>query len=535
MKNRLLFIAVLLPLALFFNACEKITPLPDVAQPIINRYSVKDTIVIAGSTIITGPLKDYEQDSEVNYKLTVTSNSILTKFFVTTTSDAVSKESRILRTEPQDAIDTSGNFLVSLNSVVVYYAFHIHANVPIGSSPVVTFNFQNVKIYTGTSSETFTVIKTGSTLGKRLTMINLPWAYRFKSGIGSQSGIDWLMGYRTSQSYPQRRGPFFSLEYAVDIWRSADAITAANHIDIVGYIPRAPRTNDPGIMYYQGSTNGPFWYFVSPSDTTLLTYTYAGAEVARIAFSGSGTGSQVNITVNGVTKTATYATSTTVTATNFVTANKAAYAAVGINLSNMTFSLTNGVPVASAVLSFQAINDLGGGFGTPTKTITVGTGTFYANDQLSTGLPDNPYMVSSYANGLEANIAMRYTIRTMAKSLSSQGNHLRKVYWKRLDNLPNTAPDYVSVGYYGLLTHDNEFDKLLGPTQTAAKTYGGPVGLNQVWGFVADDGKRGLIRTSPTSDYDDALKVGSAATMGNVPLPNSGSYVLFCQIKWSYK
>ena len=90
MKKRLLYFAFLLPWLLVFNSCSKIEPLPDVAQPIVQSYSENETIVVGDTTITIGALKDYEQDSEVIFKLTVTSKTKLSKFFVTTTSDAVS-------------------------------------------------------------------------------------------------------------------------------------------------------------------------------------------------------------------------------------------------------------------------------------------------------------------------------------------------------------------------------------------------------------------------------------------------------------
>ena len=94
MKKKLLYIAVLLPCALIFCSCSKIEPLPDVAQPVVRRFSDKVTFEVGGTSITTGALKDYEQDSEVIFQLTVTSTTNLSKFFVTTTSDAVSNLSR---------------------------------------------------------------------------------------------------------------------------------------------------------------------------------------------------------------------------------------------------------------------------------------------------------------------------------------------------------------------------------------------------------------------------------------------------------
>lgn len=531
---RLLYIAFLMPWALIFNSCTKIEPLPKVDQPTINHYSEKDTIVVGDTTIITGAPKDYEQGSDVVFRLTVKSNSNLKKFSVTTTSDAVSNLSKTLRTEPPDAIDISGNFIKNLNNVVVYYEYHIDDLVPPLSVPVVSFNFQNQMDYTSISYTKFTVIKKGSTNGKRLTIIDLPWANRFKSGIGCQVGLDFMIGYRSNTGLIAIRGPFFSLAQKADMWQSSSSITDAENVDLVGYIFRAPSLSNPEIFYNNPGppvTAGPFFYLVSPSDTTLLGYKYAGAEIARITLAGTATtGNQVKITVNGVTGTATYATSTTVTATNFVNTYKTAYAAVGIKLQNTGFGTS---PSASATLQFIALND-NVGFDKPTTVISVGTGGMYGNDQLTAIPPNGVYGGFTWTN-LACNINMRQTVRKMAANLASKGKKLRVAYYKRLDN--STDHDQLSVADFATITHDNEFDKYLGPTLAAAKTYGGPVDLNQVWGFVLDDGRRGLIRTSPTMDYADGLLNASPA-LEAVWKPNAYSngatqngLTLYCQIK----
>lgn len=505
MKKRLLYFAFLLPWLLVFNSCSKIEPLPDVAQPIVQSYSENETIVVGDTTITIGALKDYEQDSEVIFKLTVTSNSILSNFFVSTTSDSKSNLSRVLRTEPADAIDASGNFIKKLKNVVVYYAYHIHPSVPILSIPILTFNFQNEMQYIGVSSQKFTVIKKGSTQGKILTVINMPWENKYKGGIGAQYyGLDYLLGYPGNWDFIRRRGPFYSIELRNDIRTSSDAITLADKIDITGYIAPSSRTNDPTIVAGQ-------WYFVSPSDTVVLTSTYAGSYIAQITLGiGITTGTNTaNITVNGVTKLATYATSTTVTATNFVNANKAAYLAAGMDLTS-----------SGAVLTFRTRND-GVGFGSPTTIIPTANSTLYGNDVFMGDI------ATSTGGSRLRDIALRQTIRAMAGKLQSNGMSLRKSYFKRLDN--STGPDQVTTSYFDLLTHDNEFDVLLGDVVTGGKTVGGPVALDQVWGFVLNDGRRGLIRTSPTVAHAEDALFGTSS-VETVFQPNTNNYVLWCKI-----
>lgn len=53
----------------------------------------------------------------------------------------------------------------------------------------------------------------------------------------------------------------------------------------------------------------------------------------------------------------------------------------------------------------------------------------------------------------------------------------------------------VTAPAFDVLIHDNEFDVLLAGIATSGTTYAGPVGFNEVYGFVIDDGRRGMIRT----------------------------------------
>ena len=327
-----------------------------------------------------------------------------------------------------------------------------------------------------------------------------------------------MPGWLNATSMPQRRGAYFSIEYRSDFWKASDAIVCASKVDLVGYLATSSRTNDAAIVEDQ-------WYLVSPSDTVMLTSTYAGSLISNITLTGGAkTGTHTaNITVNGVTKLATFVTGLPKTASNFVAANKAAYLAAGVDLTNPT----------GAVMAFRAIND-GVGFGSQSKVTTV-KGTLsgiddYGNVPLSIAdtidIGDIGVANKTYA----ADKWMRITMREMVKKLKGQGKSLRKVYFKRLDN--STGPDNVTPEYYDLLTHDNEFDVLLGNVVAEGNTVGGPMSLNQVWGFVMDDGRRGLIRTSPFYAKRDATDVGETGLgLDVVVYPNILPYSLYCTIK----
>lgn len=516
---KLSYFAILLTLILVFDGCAKIEPLPDIAQPVIQLSSIKETVMVGNVEVKTGPEKDYEQDSDVIYKLTVSSSSVLSNFFVTTSSDIYSKLSHVVKTDPENAMDATGKFVKKLNNVVVYFAYHIDPLTPISAAfslPVIaSFNFKNEKNYTGTISDKFSVIKKGSTAGKKLTNIDLSYASKDKNGIGSQRGLNINHGWRVS-GFINNRGGFFSLEFVTDIFRYEDAVKIGDKIDLVGYIAPSAST----------ATRVPFitassWNFVSPSDTTVIGSKYAGSLVAQVTLAGGATTGgphELNLTVNGVKKTITYfGATTTTTATNFVTLNKAAYTAVGIDLTS-----------SAAVLSFRAIND-NVGFDLPTK-IEVVSGTMTANDIF--GALDPVEQPNSYLRYQD--LLYRLAIREMAADLKSKGKSLRVVKFKRLDNI--ATADSVSLAYFDLLSHDNEFDKLLGDCAVKGNTISGPVGLDQVWGFVMNDGRRGLIKTSPALALRDGLWSGSgSAGLQTVTAPSAAPYTLYCQIKVTEK
>lgn len=484
MIKQLLNLMILLALVTIFSACEKTGSAPEVSQPIISQFAEKNVFVVGGDTIKTGPLKDFEQESDVVYKLTVSSEIPLSKFIVKTSSDAFYSGLKIVKTEPANAIDSLGNFSLKLNNVVVYYAYRIHPLVPPLSIVKVDFTFQNESHYVGTSSNTFTVIKKGSTSGKLLTIIDMPGytAARF-AGIGNEDNLDILSGVRGVADVNYRKGAFYSIGLRSDIFMTSDALLLAEKIDIVGYKTKSAGT-DP--VFTNGSFN-----LVSPSDTVVLTSTYAGATAATIAL--VGTAGTANITVGGLTKTITFTgATTTTTAAAFVTANAAAFAAVNLTLTSNAANLVWTAKIRSVGV-------------TPVKIVTV-TGTLFGNEVRDAKLD-----------------LLASTIRKMAKNLKASGKDLRKVYFKRLDNV--TGTNKVTPAYFDLLTHDNEFDILLAGIAAEAKTAIGPVNLNEVYGFVTDDGRRGIIKTAPVNSANPAGIVNATNA------PTAGDGVLFCTIK----
>jgi len=524
MKKRLLYLAFMLPWALAFNSCAKMESLPDVAQPVIEQYADKNVFTVGDTAITTGAIKDYEQGSDLVVKLSVSSSSPLTRFFVETKNDLVSAKSRILRTEPADAIDASGNFVKNLNNVVVYYDYVIHPGIDPGYVLNLVFNFENEMKYIGTSTKQFKLLKAGSTNGKQLTFIDCSWKSWNHRAIGSQESLDLTLDNTKdgNNTIITMKGPFFSLKLRTDIFRSTDAITNAANINFVGLNPTATASTDGRLAMNQ-------YYLISPSDTTLTKYTYAGALVARITLAGGGAGQTTNISVGGITALATYLSNTSVTATNYVTANKAAYTAIGINLTS-----------SGSVISYTALTNNIAAFNYATKVVPVAvpnqTQCLYGNDEFIDDELSSPQARNNKY------LRLRKCVLAMGRKVISdqQGQGLTVTYFKRLDNISNALGDSVSRNYFTALTHDNEFNKLLGNIAALKNTVAGPMAFDQVWGFVCSDGSRGLLKTSPAKDYWDPMiyQLVSNTTIPSlvaVDAPNAGSKNLYCLIKFQEK
>ncbi|MGV8094007.1 MAG: hypothetical protein AB2L24_19260 [Mangrovibacterium sp.] len=199
MKHKEIYSIFILSVFLIFVGCEAEEDAPEFSQPIIENYVEKNTFVVNGESITTGPLKDYESDSEVVYRLTVTSDRKLSAFTVTTSSDAFSASSGIIKTVPENVIDNSGNFIKKVNEVVVYYAYHIHPLTSASTSETVTFTFLNDINNASFVYHTFKVIKKGSTAGNLLNVIDLSWTNTKSLGIGTQESLyDETGGYQAS-------------------------------------------------------------------------------------------------------------------------------------------------------------------------------------------------------------------------------------------------------------------------------------------------------------------------------------------------
>ena len=485
MLKKIIYSVALLTGVLVYSGCQQDVVTPDFSQPIVDRFVDKGTVTVGGESVTTGPLKDYESDSEVVYKLVVSSKKPLSTLSVSSNTDAISQLSRVIKTDPEGVMDSKGNFTKSVNDVVIYYAYHIDPLVAPLTQVTVTFNVLNNSNYATAVYHTFSVIKKGSTDGKPLNVIDFRYTNALSRGIGEQERIlDESEGVRP-EAEANNSGPMFSFKYKFGLISDADAISMANDIDLVGY-----RTFYAGTDPVLATSN---FYIVSPSDTVVLASTYAGATAASIQLQGtSGTAS---ITLAGITSISTFRTNINTTASDFVTANKTAYANAGLTLS-----------VSGAKLTWVATKR---NVGFEQVKVTTLTG--------------NLFGVNDITKNIRKNLIMRNTIREMSKKLKSQGKDLRVVYFKRLDNI--TGPNRVTPADFDILTHDNEFDTLLAGIQEAGQIRTDAMNLDQVYGFVMSDGKRGLFRTAATTVFLDGNNVV-------VPLPNASNWNLFGMIKY---
>ena len=397
MVKRHLYKIVLFFFVLNLISCKK-TEEPNLfSKPIIYLDLQKSTIQVGDVTVNTGPLKDYEQDSDVNFKLTVTSGTPLVKFGLTTTSDANSSLSKIIATDPADAIDANGVFTKQLNSVVVYYSYHIDPlNAPLTAFNL-KFTFQNENGYVGFIGYLLTAIKKGSSSGVLLNSVDV-------DGLGIQNKLNRWSGIVSdgNGSFEGHHANMYSLEKQTYFRSAEDCIISAASIDFVGYMTKSAGTA-PVLVNNS-------YYLVSPSDTVVLTTTYTGA----------------------------------------------------------------------------------------------------------------------IANPDVKDLLLRNTIRSMAKNVAVNGKSLRKVLFKRLDNI--TGSNQVTGVYYNQLTHDNEFDTLLAGIESEGLTFTGPIAQDAVYGFVMDDGRRGLIWTFPPTI------VNADGTISTYSAPiGSSNQTLYFSIKYQNK
>lgn len=438
------------------------------SQPVIERTVDKASVVVGSETIETGPLKDYESDSEVVYKLSVASLRNLSKFFVSSTSDAFSKTSRILKTVPADAIDEEGNFKKQVKNVDIYYAYHIHPLVPVNENVTVTFTAQNDLNRAGTITHSFSTIKRGSTAGKPLSVIDMSYQSKSSRGIGTQMMMDWsteVSGTRPLFGSVSNCGLFFSMKYKVDLPYALDAINQAENIDLVGYYARVAGNDKVRKPALNLTVNQ--YYLASPSDSVVLMSNYTGLEAIAIQLTGSS--GKLDISLAGMNTTAEYVTNINTTASGYVNKYKNDFSKLGFALSASGSKLVWKRNLPGVLIDPVVIEPVSG-------NLTGGK------------VYDNAYVIKEEI--------LREAMRAMKTQLDAKGKSLRVVYFKRLDNIE--GPNRVTPADFDNLSHDNEFDTFLAGIKEENVTTIGPVALNQVYGFVMSDGKRGMFRTSPT-------------------------------------
>jgi hypothetical protein len=453
-----------------------------------------------------GPVKSYEQDSEVIYQLTVTSIKNLSKFVVSTSSDAFDLTSKVLKTVPENVIDSEGNFIRKIKDVVIFYSFRIHASVPPKSAETVTFTLLDENNNAGSVSKSHVVIKKGSTSGSPVREIDMSYFNKQNGvGIGSQDNVFYELenGLNPDRGWNQNRGPFFSLKYGVDLQFGVDAINIAEDIDIIGYKLNGNTLN---ASFISPLVNNGF-YLVSPGDSMLLYTAFPGAIPYRVQVygnpatqNGTGEDGEWELTYGGITRRMVFITNQNNSVTQFVNTYKADYTAQGLDLS-----ITDGNR-----LIFRVIQPLAGYEEPQWRSIS---------GRMDAALQTN-------RDYLKTN-ALRKTMIEFYQKLRDANKPLKVVKFLRLDNID--APTQVTPEYFDALTHDNEFDLLLSEVETKGDIRTAALALNQVWGFVTSDGKRGMIRTSPAEIIDVNGNIAS------VPAPNSGAFVLYGTIKYQIR
>ena len=454
------------------------------SQPVIDCLIDKVSVEVGNEMIEIGPRKEFEQDSEVIYKLSVVSSRDLAKFIVSSSSDAFSKDSRVLKTVPADVIDEEGNFIKAVKKVDIYYVYHIHPLVPVNENVTVTFTVQNNLNRVGSITHSFSTIKKGSTAGKRLNVIDLSYQRKSSRGIGTQMMMDWsteVSGTRPLFSSVSNCGLFFSMKYKVDLPYALDAINQAENIDLVGYFARVAGNDQIRKPALNMIVNK--YYLASPSDCVVLMSNYVGLQAVAIQLAGNS--GKLDISLAGMKTTVEYMTNINTTASNFVNKYKKKFSDLGFALSASGSKLIWKRTLPGVLIDPILIEPVSG--------------------NLSGGkVFDNDYAIKEEI--------LRAAMRAMNTKLKAEGKSLRTVYFKRLDNIE--GPNKVTPEDFDRLSHDNEFDTLLAGIKEENVITIGPIALDEVYGFVMSDGKRGLLRTSPA-------EVELFGTTTTVPQPSS--------------
>lgn len=522
MKKGLYYLLIILIGATLFS-CQKSNVSTKITKPLVTFTVDKGTATVGGQQITLGPTKDYEQGSDVVYVFNVTTDLPLTKFFVNSTSDVVSLQSKVLRTEPDGLCDSAGNFKQGVKNAKIYYSYHIDPGVAAGSAVTLSFNFQNEGGYVGTVTHSFSTIKIGSTSGKKLQIFDCSWTTRYTLSIGTQDYYNIAGGSRPEQGVrlQQHQPPFVSFDLGATLgWLPADVLANADKIDMTGFRARYASTN-PSVAITQ-------FYLASPSYIELLGHMYVGCQYLNVNILGTSGTATVN--AGGLTLPLTFTTNTTTTATNFVNANKAAYALRGLTLTSSgslliwTIAATPAPdPATSAPRAAPAVGASGTAIGVPYDPVTVTnlTGDLAGNPQ--------PQQSNNFLSELHNRQFRDILIAMDAKIKAAGGPGSRVVHFKRLDNI--TGPSQVTVANFGSITYDNEFPTILAGIETTGKLYTDALGFNQVWGFVMSDGRKGLICTSNNT----SLNPLTGGTDAVEPFNGGNNYLLFCVIKVSQK
>ncbi|GHT70361.1 hypothetical protein AGMMS50239_38650 [Bacteroidia bacterium] len=519
-------------LAIIFSTCAEENETPDFTQPSIDLDVEQKTVSVNGKTVNLGPAKDYEQDSEVIYQLTVSSIKKLSKLVVETSADAFDMaNSKVLSTSPENVLDAEGNFTKTVNNVVIFYQFHIHAAVPPKTRETVSFTLLDESNNAGSVSKTHTVIKKGSTSGRPLIVIEMPWNNQnLSAGMGTQENIhyEFEMGLNPDRSWIETRGPFFDLKHGVDYMFGVDAVANAENIDFVGYRVNNNTINTTEVLKTP-PLSGNNVFLVSPSDSLVLYTAFIGAIPYRVAFMATvppnsineETGQQIANTPLYIPKLElTYAGITKVM--QFYRDNNNTVSAFRAGATNPPGTW----PAPPQPGFLQEYRDAGIELQTNGNRLEFRVLTPFAGYQppewktLEGGMDAALQETRDY---LKVNI-LRRTMMEVYQKLRSEGKQVKVVKFLRLDNAE--GPSQLTPEAFEELTHDNELDALLAEVESKGDIRVGPLALNQVYGFVSSDGKRGFIRTSAPQCVD------VTGTTLNVPAPNAGNLNIYGSIKW---
>ena len=282
--KKIVFPLTMVIVSLLMLACQKEKGLPVITFPTVS-YSVKpENVTINNTMIVTGPSAIYEQGSYVVYKLTLTAASSIKQMRVQVLADYIALDSKVIATFPANLCDSIGNFTTEVTEAVVYYRLHIHPLIVPNSTVKVTFSVLDNDLYRMEQSNSFKVIKSGSSAGKQFNlffvMVGTQEALKAAFEVPQATGNG---PYVYNAENVSNLGNYFSLDRRVCYAYPSDALRNSDKVDWIGYrymdVPlvsgnwalgetvKTVRTTS--VPAYQVG-----WAFVSPYDTaTLVTDT----------------------------------------------------------------------------------------------------------------------------------------------------------------------------------------------------------------------------------------------------------------------